>query len=176
MKLRLASFSSSNCNKVFSVIGSYGTKDFVADANTTEFFNVANPQYANLTQQQVSGNGSTTTLGQALASGQAATTIINGASPAVLLGANFFSSANSTYQGNVLLHAYTGWNDSEIFAKFANYGLTNPNQDTEDISAWLSTDCKSTPSSVTWLSWRLCQAFSVAPSLRKAVAKHLLRK
>ena len=49
-----------------------------------------------------------------------------------------------------ILHAYTGWTDAEIFANFKGYGLTNPNGDTEDISAWLSTDCTKTPKSLTW--------------------------
>jgi YD repeat-containing protein len=71
-----------------------------------------------------------------------------------LLGANFFSNSNSAYQGNVLLHelllAYTNWSDAEIFSAFSAYGLSSPNKDTEDISAGLSTDCTSTPPSVTW--------------------------
>lgn len=72
----------------------------------------------------------------------------------MLLGANFFSNSNATYESNVLLHellhAYTGWSDPEMFENFKGYGLTNPNGDTEDISAWLSADCTKTPASPTW--------------------------
>jgi hypothetical protein len=155
LQSRLKNFSASNCNKVFdAVIDGYTTKGLATDANTTQFYNVNSPGISDLTQNQVSGNGSNTTLGSSLSAGQAAETLLGGTSPAVLLGTNFFSNSNSTYQGNVLLHellhGYTGWSDAEIFSAFSAYGLTNPNGDTEDISAWLSTDCKSTPTSVTW--------------------------
>jgi RHS repeat-associated protein len=155
LRKRTANFGKSNCNKVFSqAIADYTTTDFTNEINIDKFYNVNASGVSNLTQNQVSDNGNNTTLGNSLAVGQTAATIINGSTPATLLGANFFSNTNATYQGNVLLHellhAYTGWSDAEIFAAFSSNGLSNPNGDTEDISAWLSTDCKSTPSSITW--------------------------
>jgi RHS repeat-associated protein len=144
---RLKDFGRSNCNKVLGdVIEDYTTKGFTGEVNIAEFYNITNPNVSSLTQNQVSGNGNPTSLGTSIPYGNAAKTISGSAGTAILLGANFFSNADATYQGNVLLH------DSEIFANFASDGLSNPNGDTEDISAWLSTDCKSTPSSITWWS------------------------
>jgi hypothetical protein len=73
---------------------------------------------------------------------------------AIILGANFPSNTDPVFQQNLplheLLHAYTEWSDAEIFDAFKSYGLQNLNGGSEDISAWLSTDCKSTPNSLTW--------------------------
>jgi len=45
--------------------------------------------------------------------------------------------------------------DPQIYAAFAAYGLTQygppAGNNTESIDAWLSTDCKSTPSYLDWL-------------------------
>jgi hypothetical protein len=134
----------------------YSTSGLIGAVSSTEFYNVTNPVFGVDTQNQVSANGSGQTLGTSLLGGVTAQTIgASGNWPSVLLGANFFSNSNGTYQQNVLLHellhVYTnGWSDNEIFAAFKAYGLSNPNGDTEDISAWLSTDCKSTPATVTW--------------------------
>jgi hypothetical protein len=152
---RLKNFGASNCNRVFDeVIEDYSAEELGADVYKTEFYNVSNPRFGRLTQDQVSGNGNTTALGATLAFGDTARTLTGGTDTAVLLGANFFSNSNAVYQRNVLLHellhADTGWSDDEIFANFRRYGLTNPNGDTEDISAWLSTDCTKTPASPTW--------------------------
>jgi hypothetical protein len=73
-----------------------------------------------------------------------------------LLGANFFLNSNAVFQENVLLHellhAYTGGTDGSIFATFSKDGLAAPSTpgDTQNITAWLSTDYKSTPTSMTW--------------------------
>lgn len=158
LKDRLKNFKDSNCDKVFgSVIEGYSTKDFLNSPNNTEFYNVQKGNYANLTQNQVVGNGSQTRLGSSLGFGETAQTITGNLGTAVLLGPNFFSNTDATFQSNVLLHellhAYTGgWSDAEIFSNFSAYGLTNPNGDSEDISAWLSTDCTKTPTSLTWWS------------------------
>jgi RHS repeat-associated protein len=155
LQARLKNFKGSNCDKVFSnVIDAYTTSDFVSDVNKTEFYNVTNPNFSNLTQNQVIGNGNNTSLVSSVPYGAAAVTIGDATNSAILLAANFYSNTDSTYRQNVLLHellhAYTGWNDAEILSMFKNYGLSNPNGDTEDISAWLSTDCTKTPSSFTW--------------------------
>jgi RHS repeat-associated protein len=151
---RLANFGSSNCDTVFDdVIDGYSTSDFASEVTSVNFYN--NTTDGSYTQNQVSGNSSSTALANTLSFGETAQTLNPGSSsPAIVLGANFFSNSSSVYQGNVLLHellhAYTGWNDKEIFQFFQSYGLTNVNGDTEDIAAWLSTDCKSTPKSLTW--------------------------
>lgn len=157
LNARLANFRGSNCNKVFNnVIAGYSTSGLLGDVNSTEFYNASSSQFSSYTQNQVSANGSSQTLGTCTGAQVTAQTVGAGGSwVSVLLGANFFSNSNAVYQQNVLLHellhVYTnGWSDSEIFAAFKNYGLSNPNGDTEDISAWLSTDCKSTPVSLTW--------------------------
>ncbi|MCC7496339.1 MAG: hypothetical protein IT160_02100 [Bryobacterales bacterium] len=156
LKARLKGFAGSNCDKVFgAVIDGYTTKDIIASVSSTEFYNVNNQASSDLTQDQVSGNGSSTLLSQSLNSNDpVASTLIGGTVPAVLLGANFFSNSAATFQGNVLLHellhAYTNWNDTEVFQIFGAYGLKNIHGDTEDISAWMSTDCLRTPTSMTW--------------------------
>ena len=152
---RLQNISGSNCDKAFSdVIEGYTTKSLTREVNGTGFYNVNSSGISDLTQNQVSGNGNTTYLGATLGSGNTAGTIIDGTRSAVLLGANFFSNTNGVYQGNVLLHellhAYTGWSDAEVFSAFSGHGLSNPSGDTEDISAWLSTDCNRTPTTLTW--------------------------
>ena len=153
---RLRNFDKSNCNRVFdSVIDDYNINKFEAEVSNTEFYNVNTANISELTQDQVSGNGSSEELGATLGYGQTAQTLNGSAGSAVLLGPNCFLNSNAVYQGNVLLHellhAYTnGWSDDEIFAKFKDYGLTHLNWGTEDISAWLSTDCTRTPTNLTW--------------------------
>lgn len=157
LRTRLQNFSKSNCNKVFSsVIEGYSASGLAAQANSTEFYNVTNPAFGGDTQDSVAGNGVSTALGNSLSSSNIAATVLGGSLGQVfLLGANFFSNSNAVYQDNVLLHellhAYTGWNDAEIFSAFVGYGLAQTQYGgTENISAWLSTDCKSTPTGMTW--------------------------
>ena len=157
LRKRLQSLAFSHCNKVFSsVIGSYSAKDFSSEISSTEFYDVTNPTVANLTQNQVSGNGNSTQLGNSLnPNDPVAATVLGGTSAPVLLGADFFSNSNPTFQGNVLfhelIHAYTEWDDAEIYSSFQKYGLVDPGYgNTDAISAWVSTDCRSTPTSNTW--------------------------
>jgi RHS repeat-associated protein len=152
-------FKGSHCDSVFNdVIDGYSTADFEGEAGQTEFYNVTQSQYGNLTQNQVTGNGSSTTLaGTFQGQSQDATAItIGGASqnPAVLLSADFFMGNSTVFQPNVLLHellhAYTGWSDSQVFTFFQDYGLKDVGESSEAISAWMSTGCQSTPTSPTW--------------------------
>jgi hypothetical protein len=154
---RLSKFGQSHCNQVFnSVIEGYSTAGFVSTAQSTEFYNTTNPTYAGYTQNEVSSNGSSQYLGNSMPLTVAAKTIGAGGSwVSVLLGGDFFANTNSVYQQNVLLHellhVYTnGWSDQEVFSAFQNFGLAHINPGTEDISAWLSTDCKSTPTQLQW--------------------------
>jgi hypothetical protein len=149
-------FAGSNCDKVFGkVIAGYATGIYEAEALAANFYNETDPNYSGLTQSEVTNNGVDTTLANAFTGPyEDATAITIGlANPAVLLGAEFFSNANTVFQTDVLLHealhVLTGWSDQTLFSKFAQYGLNNPSQyaDTEYISAWISTDCNSTPTS-----------------------------
>ena len=156
LSTRLKNFSSTNCNKVFDrVIGGHSLA-LAGIAGYTEFYNTTNPVFSTDTQNQVSGNGSNTTLAGSLSTyGASATTINGNLGPAVLLGGDFFANTNVTYQSNVLLHemlhAYTNWSDNQLFSAFSSYGLQKTQfGGSEDISAWLSTDCTKTPTSLTW--------------------------
>ena len=157
LRQRFNNFAGSNCDKVFNaVIAGYSTADFEASVETTEFYNATDPKVGALTQNQVVGNGVQTTLLNTLdPNDPVAATISSATATAIILGANFISNSDPTFQQNVLLHellhVYTGgWSDAEIFDAFKKYGLQNVNGGTEDICAWLSTDCKSTPTSLTW--------------------------
>ena len=105
---------------------------------------------ASYTQNQVTGNGVSTTLSNSLPWTQFARTIYGLGQSAILLGPNFFTLPNTTAQANTLLHevlhAYTGgWSDNEIFGAFADYGLKRINPGSGDISNWLETDYQTTP-------------------------------
>ncbi|MGA2273939.1 MAG: RHS repeat-associated core domain-containing protein [Bryobacteraceae bacterium] len=165
------SFAKSNCAKVFAQdLSSYSTASgatgfsvsaFENEAATANFYNVNNPNYQSLTQNQVSNNGSSVNISSGTFTGpyadSTAITIAGGtANPAVLLGAEFFSNTNTVFQTDVLIHEllhamFNGLGDQQMFSAFANAGLTQgPYGDTENISAWISTDCHSTPTSMTW--------------------------
>ncbi len=144
---RLANFASSNCAKVFdSVIEDYTTSDFVSYVETTQFYAARSPSFGNLTQNQVVGNGVQTTLNNSLPYGWDAKTIWGPAGNAVLLAPNYFSNTNQAFQQNTLLHellhAYTHWNDHEIFEAFKDYGIKQVNPGAGDIFEWLKNDCK----------------------------------
>jgi hypothetical protein len=144
---RLANFVSSNCDKVFNnVIESYTTKSFSSTIDKTDFYQVRNASHGNLTQDQVVNNGVKTTLNNSVPYGTDAVTIWGPNTTAVLLGANYFSNTDSMFQQNTLLHellhAYTHWNDKEIFDAFKHYGLKQMNPGTGDITEWLKNDCK----------------------------------
>jgi RHS repeat-associated protein len=162
LSARLTNFASSNCAKVIGAVftkvtgTAFSVSQFVAVANSIDFYNATNQTVGAWTQNQVSGNGNSGTL-SAAAGGNTAVTIINGIQPAIILGASFFQyQRNQTFAGNTLLHellhAFTGWSDAQVYQYFAAYGLTQYGSvNTESISAWLSTDCKSTPLYLNWL-------------------------
>ena len=155
---RLNGFEKSNCNKVLTQqIKGYNLQAFRAAVNTTEFYNVNSPGVSGLTQNQVVKNGNSDTLKSSVAYGITGRTTGGNAGVAVLLGANFFSNSDATYRSDVLLHelmhAFTNltMGDPQIFDAFKSKGgLTQVGWDTENISAWLSADCKSTPTGLTW--------------------------
>jgi hypothetical protein len=151
----LSSYSTANGATGFSVSA------FESEASTANFYNVNDPNYQNVTQNQVTPNGSGVNISSGTFTGQsqfaAAITIGGGtANPAVLLGANFFLNTNTVFQSDVLIHEllhamFKGLGDKQMFSAFASAGLTQgPYGDTENISAWISTDCHSTPTSMTW--------------------------
>jgi RHS repeat-associated protein len=156
-------FSGSHCAQVFSDVFSAAAKKSTSISTSswtingyesmewnTEFYSATDPSDSILTQNQVTDNGDNTQLGSTLQTGEEARTIAGGtAYPAVLLGPNFFSNSSPVFQSDVLLHelihALTGWSDPDIFNNFQNYGLQNVGNGSESISAWISTDCNSTP-------------------------------
>ena len=158
---RLANFGTSHCNEVFSsVIDGYHTTDIQNAADSKNGYNVNfyNPTSdGGYTQGQVTGNGSDTKLSGSVTTSDVSVTVNGNVASAIVLNGDFFLNSNATFQENVLLHellhAYTKWTDTEMFSNFSQYGLTHASgvqNNTEDISAWLSTDCKSTPTSLTW--------------------------
>ncbi len=145
-----ANFQGSNCDKDFAaVLPNYTTQGFVQYDEAINFY-AANGADSDLTQNQVSGNGNSTTLGNTIGLGQTAVTLTSAQGaliPAVLLGNGIFNFQGA---GDVLihelLHAFTGWNDGTIYQDFAKYGLVNPGDgSTSAISRWIGTDCTKTP-------------------------------
>jgi hypothetical protein len=151
LSAKLKGFASSNCNKVFNqVIDGYSTGGFVGEIYSTEFYDVTKTQLGSLTQDQVVGNGNNQSLSGTVGSGLAAT-IQSSSAAAILLGTNFWTDTASDQQNvllHELLHVDTNWSDPEIFNNFAAYGLSKLNFGSGDITAWISTDCKTTPPGV----------------------------
>ena len=145
-------FAKPNCNSVFSnAINDYSLSDLRNAAKATNFYDVSVSSVGSLSQAQVSGNDNSTSLVNTISFGVDATTVNGPGQSAVLLGPNFYYNSVPSFQDSVLLHevlhAYTRWNDTEVFHNFANYGLTQINPGSGDISTWLSTDCRFTPTS-----------------------------
>ncbi len=149
IRKRLKNFKKSHCNQVFAGhIADYSSSEFLQSVNSTNIYDVPSPNspFANFTQDDVSGNGNGTSLYRTVYSHDAVT-IINGDHPAIILGANFFGLSTADEANDLFheeLHAYTLWNDEEIFANFADAGLQHNNPGTADISSWLKNDCRST--------------------------------
>jgi len=107
--------------KAFSVIG------FESKALTTDYYNLSpGSPWGGYSQNAVTENGISETLGQTLGFGGYAVTINGslGNQTAVLLGPNFFSDRGIPAIDNLLhedLHAYTDWSDQTIFQKFSSY-------------------------------------------------------
>jgi RHS repeat-associated protein len=150
---RLQNFATSNCDKVFAKdIPSFNLSTFTGDVKSTEFYNTTG-SFGSFTEDDVSGNGSSNQLNSI--GRKAGSTRWGSLGNVVLLGGNFWANNNPTFRSNVLLHelvhVYTHWSDDQVFAAFAKDGLThNDPYGTEEISAWLSADCTSTPTSMTW--------------------------
>lgn len=144
---RIAELRNSKCEEVFDAGAGVSTDDLLSAALNTAFFPAAQQPYSNLTQDQVVGNGSSTTLGNT-GYGADAVTIWGNAGNAVLFRPNFFS-LNRLEQGNIvvheMLHVTTHWSDAQIFSGFGGYGLKQRHPGTNDISAWIGTNCTTTP-------------------------------
>jgi hypothetical protein len=160
-RLLLTTFFNSNtfqsCDKVFSqALGSsYSTVGFENEATMANFYIIGGTSNdGSLTEDQVTGNGSSTTLGNLFASEPAGTSAVtlNQAwdagvqSPAILVTESQMNFAynNQAVLTHELLHAYLNVLDNALFNDFANYGLkAGP---TSNITNWIMTGCKSTPS------------------------------
>ena len=144
-----ANFGKSHCAEVFAkAIPGFSLSAFKSKALSTNYYNVREQPCADWTQNDVTGNGDSTTLNLSLAYGDDARTINGGLGhqTAVLLGAGFFTDPTLNPTAALVhedLHAYFNWSDPEIFAHFAAYGLkdTSGGYNTADISEWIEKDC-----------------------------------
>ncbi len=139
---------SENCIKVFKkVIPGFTRRRWDEVAESTPLFFARDPAANGLTQNDVVGNKDMTTLNGSLGFGVEGLTLQGPWGAAILLGPNAFS--NPLGVDLVLLHedlhAYTGWDDPTLFQKFKRFGLVQRNPGTNDITVWLSKDCKFTP-------------------------------
>lgn len=119
---------------------------------TTNFYNIAND--GNLTQNQVTGNGSSATLAGTLGNNDAATIGVAGsltarAGAAILFNSGLVENVDAFWQQNYLLHELLhafGELDEAVFNDFVKYGLVKPSDSTTAaITRWISTDCRFTP-------------------------------
>jgi len=148
-------FSKGNCpakisavfNAVFKNQGlSYSTSDFLAKANSTCFYDAANPTFGNLTENyvtsgQVLGDAGSTTLQTALGDYDAITLNSGPGNQAVVaVGNNFLNTATGWDVLHEALHAYTGWSDLQIEGTF-HITPANDYGDTSAISKWLQNGC-----------------------------------
>jgi RHS repeat-associated protein len=145
---RLEGFEGTNCDRVFGEVLTaagipYSAERLRQTAKRTNFYNVRDPAYANLTQHEVVGNNNTKTLNNSLPYGWSAYTIHGAAGAAVLLPKDW--SVQPDVADRLLhevFHALTEWSDRLVFEKFAKYGLVDTGQGTQDITDWIARDCK----------------------------------
>lgn len=150
---RMTTFSGSNCDNVFKkALTNYTTGGYESMAISVNFYFASTTSGAiagdsNLTQDQVSGNNSATTLRGTLPLGTDAVTIINGIVPAIIMSEGIVGRPGfSNILLHELLHAYTGMSDQALFSKFQAHGLVSPGDGTTAaISKWIGTDCNYTP-------------------------------
>jgi len=149
---RLDSFQGTHCNKIFNdALKHYTFGGFWSMALAINFYigynkSGKNTTDLNLTQDQVSGNGSPVTLANTLG-GASARTITNGIIPAIVLSQSAvdFAGLSNTLL-HELLHAFLKSDDDSLFTSFAAYGLNRPGDgSTSAISRWIGTDCNYTP-------------------------------
>jgi hypothetical protein len=142
LEKRLRDFESSNCAKV---LGS------IADAETLRSYakkiiayDVRDSRFANLTQNQVFANGRTITLSNSVPFGIDAAFASGPAAFGILAGGNFWSNPRvGDLALHELLHLFR--DDGQLFDQFAGQGLTHNEPGTDEITQWLSRDCKPKP-------------------------------
>ncbi len=165
---RLKNFGDSNCAHVLRrVLGdsTYQTSDLRSWAQNTLFYNFIDPKYGNLPVSAIWDIKSTNTMYPP--PGGADAYVFNTSplkySPIAINGSEFYKMSKK-FTENALLHellhsylrqfikkvpALGDAGDAGMFNAFKKYGLTNT-MGTESISAWLSTDCRYTPTNLTW--------------------------
>jgi hypothetical protein len=133
---RLASWDRSNCRKVLDV----DKAKLTGVADSVNFYKATKDSaYANLTQDAVVNNGSSTTLANTGQFGDFARTILGDTQVAVALYANFYSETKGQQQNTLLhelLHAI-GWGHDNLVTSYRSSGLRGE----FDISDWLERDC-----------------------------------
>jgi hypothetical protein len=111
--------------------------------DATNFYDVRNPQFGNLSQHDVVRNNDQTSLNDSLPLGWSGRTIHGGGGSAVLLPGDWFNQSDAADSLlHELLHALTKVGDNELFKIFAPHGLSRTQPGTKDITDWLGRDCK----------------------------------
>jgi RHS repeat-associated protein len=111
-----------------------------------------NSPASGLTENAVSGNGKTQTLGGPLFGSDNppnAFTITDGSQPAIVLGPGYFNQPLDARIASLIheeVHALTGLNDADLFALFAKYGLPDTDfklwpHPTKGLSDWIRKGC-----------------------------------
>jgi RHS repeat-associated protein len=133
------------CLKAFQALKGFSMANVISAIYETNFYNV--DLNGTLTQQDVVGNGISTTLRATLPLGWDAVTLgRDTAWHAVLFSSSVEKNLSESGQQNLLLHELmhaSGWSDDEMFKAFKAFGLEKPNDGTTgEITNWLARDCK----------------------------------
>jgi RHS repeat-associated protein len=150
----------SNCAEVFSKALHMGLcpGDFADFFNKTAaavpIYTVRSPQSpaSNLTQDAVSRNGSSTTLGSTFFNNinpPNAFRPIGGSRQVIVLGPGYFAEPYNDRVATLIheeFHAVTGLSDADVFNLFAQYGLSRTEFDlwphpTNEFSKWIENGC-----------------------------------
>jgi hypothetical protein len=121
------------------------------------FYDTGNPNVANLKLSVVTGGLVNNPVGLYdylfYQKAVAATPLLGRPGP-IILEPGFFNRQTVPYPQfilvhEVLLHAYAGLSDDNVYSAFANNGLWNDKQGSANITKWMSTDCTCTPGNTT---------------------------
>jgi len=144
LRKRLEDFEATNRHAVFEkVIAGYSLQELRSKAQSTNYYDVRNPAFGNLTQHQVVSNNNKTTLNNSLPYGVSATVIRGATGSAVLLPSDWAGQSDTA---DILLHEVLHLlfpppksSDEEVMKAF---GIQKTGQGSHDITDWLGRDCK----------------------------------
>jgi RHS repeat-associated protein len=138
-----------NCYKVLKkVFPGFDRHRFDRFSEATPIFFPRDPGFLQLTVADVVGGTDTTKLNKSLPFGTDAVTLHGGPyGAAILLGPEAFT--NPAGIDAILfhehMHGFTNWDDQTFFQKFKPFGLDHNNPGTNDITLWITTNCRFTP-------------------------------